>query len=102
MFDTSLPKITEDDIDRLRRDLPDLAEHLNVPDISAITNFFLIKSVIKKDEEKQDGENIVKAVKQDEEEEDEGGKIVEAVSSGNNLESEKAVRALPHLKDLDK
>lgn len=91
LFDTSLPKITEDDVERLKRDLPDLVEHLNVPDISAITNFFLIKSLARKEEEKQEGENVMD-VKQD----------GDVVGSSSNLEYEKGVKVLPHLKDLDR
>ncbi|VEN38250.1 unnamed protein product [Callosobruchus maculatus] len=44
MFDTGLPKITQEDIDRLKKELPDLADNLNVPDTTAVTNFFLTKS----------------------------------------------------------
>nr|CAH7722813.1 unnamed protein product [Callosobruchus chinensis] len=44
MFDTALPKITQEDIDRLKKELPDLADNLNVPDTTAVTNFFLTKS----------------------------------------------------------
>lgn len=86
-------------MERLKRELPDLADHLNVPDLTAITNFFLIKSVVTRKDEKQDGD-----VKLDGEEVGTEGKTAEAVggAAGGNVEGEKAVKVLPHLKDLDR
>lgn len=103
LFDTSLPKITEEDIDRLKLVLPDLVEHLNVPDISAITNFFLIKSIAKRDEEKQYMSENYKAVEEQDFESEE--KTIDAVANdvvNSNLECGKTVKALPHLKDFDR
>lgn len=40
IFDSSLPKLSDEDVDRLKRQLPQLAEHFNLPDTSAIVNFF--------------------------------------------------------------
>lgn len=104
MFDSTLPKITVDDVDRLKKELPDLADNLNVPDTSAITNFFLIKSLVKKEEEKADETVAVEE------------KLVQAVSDvglASNLDhnllkgtgSEPCLttaHGLPHLKDLDR
>lgn len=110
LFDTKLPKITEEHIERLRKhlcQLPDLAEHLNVPDMSAVTNFFLIRSsyVNKRDEEKtgvDDSTRNMKAVKEHGEESEE--KVDEDVKCdvASNVECESAVKGLPHLKDLDR
>ncbi|KAJ8977506.1 hypothetical protein NQ317_017124 [Molorchus minor] len=103
MFDSSLPKITFEDIEKLKNELPELAENLNVPDVSAITNFFLSKSITKKEDEKME-EN--KAVQE---------KIVEIVDEvvGANLDSNllkaagsevsvATAHGLPHLKDVDR
>ncbi|BES88329.1 Autophagy-related protein 11 [Nesidiocoris tenuis] len=45
LFDSELPKLTLDDIENLRSDLPDLALSLSVPDLSQITQFFLNRSI---------------------------------------------------------
>ncbi|KAF6214202.1 hypothetical protein GE061_008941 [Apolygus lucorum] len=45
LFDSELPKLTLDDIEKLRRDLPDLALSISVPDLSQITQFFLNRSI---------------------------------------------------------
>lgn len=101
IFDSKLPKITSDDVERLKNDLPELTKDLTVPDVSGITQFFFVKSQLK--EEKVDE----RAVEE---------KLVQAVSEvglASNLDkgllkpvdSEpflSAHAAIPHLKDLDK
>lgn len=93
-----------EDVDRLKKELPELADNLNIPDTSAITNFFLIKSLVKKEEEKADETVAVEE------------KLVQAVSEvglASNLDhnllkgtgSEPCLtttHGLPHLKDLDR
>lgn len=44
-FDTKLPKLSLEDIELLREKVPDLALSISIPDLSAITQFFLSKSV---------------------------------------------------------
>lgn len=44
IFDSSLPIITVDDIERLKTIIPDLTDTLTVPDLSGI-NFFMTKSI---------------------------------------------------------
>lgn len=101
LFDTSLPKITEEDVERLKRVLPDLVDHLNVPDISAITNFFLIKSIVKKDDEKQDFPENPRSLMKQEVESDERAEKAVANDVNINLDSEKIAK-MAHFKDLDR
>ncbi|XP_072402255.1 uncharacterized protein Atg17 isoform X2 [Diabrotica undecimpunctata] len=112
MFDTGLPKLTQEDIDKLKQDLPDMAENLNVPDTSALTNFFLLRSLTaRKEEEIQDekmgNEEEIKAVEE---------KLIQAVSDvglASDLDRDilrgtgsepclTTATGLPHLKDLDR
>lgn len=58
MFDSHLPKITESDIDRLKEELPELANNLIVPDASSVNNFFLLKSLTKKDDDKPQEDKV--------------------------------------------
>ncbi|XP_077273593.1 autophagy-related 17 isoform X2 [Temnothorax americanus] len=44
VFDNGLPKLTADDMESLRSQLPDLALTISTPDLSGITQFFLSKS----------------------------------------------------------
>ncbi|EGI64641.1 RB1-inducible coiled-coil protein 1 [Acromyrmex echinatior] len=44
VFDNGLPKLTADDMESLRSQLPDLALTISTPDLSSITQFFLSKS----------------------------------------------------------
>ncbi|XP_015435562.1 PREDICTED: RB1-inducible coiled-coil protein 1 [Dufourea novaeangliae] len=45
VFDNGLPKLTADDMESLRSQLPDLALTVSSPDLSSITQFFLSKSL---------------------------------------------------------
>ncbi|XP_046746748.1 RB1-inducible coiled-coil protein 1 isoform X2 [Diprion similis] len=45
VFDSALPKLTSDDMESLRKTLPDLALAVSTPDLSSITQFFLSKSL---------------------------------------------------------
>ncbi|CAG9827239.1 unnamed protein product [Diabrotica balteata] len=112
MFDTGLPKLTQEDIDKLKQDLPDMAENLNVPDTSALTNFFLQRSLTARkeeeiQEEKMGNEEEIKAVEE---------KLIQAVSDvglASDLDRDilrgtgsepclTTATGLPHLKDLDR
>lgn len=102
LFDSGLPKITEEDLDRLKKELPDLADNLNIPDSTVITNFFLMKSLVKKEDEKSEDlkdvqENIVQAVDQFELENTEGN-MIKTVGT----EPSAPTPGLAHIKDLDK
>ncbi|XP_018375015.1 PREDICTED: RB1-inducible coiled-coil protein 1 isoform X2 [Trachymyrmex cornetzi] len=44
VFDNGLPKLTANDMESLRSQLPDLALTISTPDLSSITQFFLSKS----------------------------------------------------------
>lgn len=44
VFDNGLPKLTADDMESLRSQLPDLALTISTPDLNNITHFFLSKS----------------------------------------------------------
>lgn len=109
MFDVALPKITQEDIDRLKKELPDFAENLNVPDASTLINFFLMRSLTRKDyeEEEERGCVEIKAVEE---------KLIQAVNEvgltsdldrdllrGTGSEPCLATsHGLAHLKDLDR
>ncbi|CAK9814981.1 RB1-inducible coiled-coil protein 1 [Anthophora plagiata] len=45
VFDNGLPKLTADDMESLRSQLPDLALTVSSPDLNSITQFFLSKSL---------------------------------------------------------
>ncbi|CAL7935955.1 unnamed protein product [Xylocopa violacea] len=45
VFDNSLPKLTAEDMESLRSQLPDLALTISSPDLNSITQFFLSKSL---------------------------------------------------------
>lgn len=45
VFDNGLPKLTADDMESLKSQLPDLALTISTPDLNSITQFFLSKSL---------------------------------------------------------
>ncbi|CAB0034544.1 unnamed protein product [Trichogramma brassicae] len=45
VFDTNLPKLTAEDIELLKKLVPDLADSVATPDLNSITQFFLTKSL---------------------------------------------------------
>ncbi|XP_032454954.1 RB1-inducible coiled-coil protein 1 isoform X7 [Nasonia vitripennis] len=45
VFDNGLPKLTAEDMESLRQQLPDLASSVSTPDLSSITQFFFSKSL---------------------------------------------------------
>lgn len=101
IFDSSLPKLTEDDVEKLRLELPDLAECLQIPDTSAVENYFMLK------DSKDDLDKTTKTI------EDKLIEVVTEVGLASNLDQTmlKAIEnepqqttphGLPHLKDLDK
>lgn len=101
IFDSRLPKLTAEDIEKLKSELPELTQNITMPDVSAITQFFFVKSLSKEDK------SDIRGVEE---------KLVQAVSDAglaSNLDrgllkptdSEPFLSAhagLPHLKDLDK
>ncbi|CAH1142100.1 unnamed protein product [Phyllotreta striolata] len=108
MFDVILPKITLEDINRLKVELPDLADNLNIPDTSSIENFFLLRSLTRKDDEEiRDKPEETKAVED---------KLIQAVSNvglASDLDRDllrgtgnepclTTAHGLVHLKDFDK
>ncbi|XP_003697208.1 RB1-inducible coiled-coil protein 1 [Apis florea] len=50
VFDNGLPKLTAEDMESLRSQLPDLALTISSPDLNSITQFFLSKSLTSTDE----------------------------------------------------
>lgn len=103
VFDSGLPKLTVEDVLKLKEDLPRLTEHLVIPDNVTAPMFPMIK-------DKNDSDRVDEAVAVEE-------KLVQVVSEvglASNLdqnflkpvESEAVVptatHGLPHLKDLDR
>ncbi|CAH0556839.1 unnamed protein product [Brassicogethes aeneus] len=89
-FDGKLPHITRADVDRLRAELPEFAEHLAMPDTSGFTNFFLTKSLVKAELDKVDESGDIKEVEK---------KLVQVM--GAQLEGN-LPHGLPHLRDIDR
>lgn len=104
MFDAKLPEVTREDVERLRRELPEFAESLTLPDMDRVTNFFLGKAGGAAKEQEKDKVDDAKAVED---------KLIQAVSDvglASNLDKNllKAtgsepclvtVPGLPNLKD---
>lgn len=103
IFDSGLPKLTLDDVLKLKEELPRLTEHLIVPDIVTAPIFPMIK-------DKSENDRVDEAVAVEE-------KLVQVVSEvglASNLDQNflksvegeavvpTAAHGLPHLKDLDK
>lgn len=57
IFDSSLPKVTAEDVHQLRSMLPDMSENCMVHDISAVTSFFS-KFFVKQDDIPDDGRKV--------------------------------------------
>lgn len=102
IFDSGLPKITMEDFMKLKEQCPQLTENLCIPDVNAITNFFMNRSLVKNETDRVDEAVEEKLVQ-----------FVNEVGLEGNLErSLKAIEAagasgvtphgLPHLKDIDK
>ncbi|XP_076271162.1 autophagy-related 17 isoform X6 [Rhynchophorus ferrugineus] len=70
MFDAKLPDITQEDIEKLKKDLPDFADSLTLPDMEHVTNFFLGKNPLTKESDKEKVDDT-KAVEE---------KLIQAVS----------------------
>lgn len=101
IFDSKLPKVTVDDIERLKQELPDLMTSVILPDISGITQFFLQKSQTKEDRIDDRGveEKLVQAVSEVGLASNLDKGLLKPVDSETFLS---AHAAIPHLKDLDK
>lgn len=102
IFDSSLPKLTEEDVERLKQELPEMAENLQLPDTSTVTSYFMLKDA--KDENDRTANKTV---------EDKLIEVVAEVGLASNLDQNilKAIEneptqstphGLPHLKDLDR
>lgn len=105
-FDSELPRLTLEDVERLRVELPEFAEHLEMPDDSGFTNFFMIKSMVKTELDKMDEAtemNVDEKLQQ----------AMQGVGLVDNLDNNlmpvtgaeptvAATHALPHLRDIDR
>ncbi|KAK5646238.1 hypothetical protein RI129_004702 [Pyrocoelia pectoralis] len=102
IFDSNLPKLTVEDLEHLKRDLPDLSENVAIPDIAAINNLFLLKSIAKTDIEKVDERGVDEKIVQ----------VVNEVGLASNLDQNLlkpvdtepclASHGIPYLRDLDR
>jgi hypothetical protein len=100
IFDSSLPKLSEEDVVTLKNELPDLADILDVPDTSAITNYFMLKDAkdeLDKTVNKSDVDKLVEGV-------EEGGSNLDQnlLKTVENEPPQTTSHGLPHLKDLDR
>lgn len=57
-FDSQLPRLCTEDVEFLKRIIPELQEFLQVPDMSHIINFFYNKSVVKTNFDNTDEKNF--------------------------------------------
>ncbi|KAB0797111.1 hypothetical protein PPYR_08105 [Photinus pyralis] len=101
IFDSNLPLLSIEDLEQLKQDLPELAENVVIPDIAAINNLFLVKSIVKSDLDKMDTRGVDEKIVQ----------VVNEVGLGCNLdqtllkpaESEPLMmHGIPYLRDLDR
>ncbi|XP_044588148.1 RB1-inducible coiled-coil protein 1-like [Cotesia glomerata] len=63
VFDNGLPKLTADDMESLKIQLPDLTDSISTPDLNSITQFFLSKSLTSVTSSEEN--NINKIIKED-------------------------------------
>lgn len=101
IFDSSLPKISDEDVEHLKTALPELTANLTVPDMSSITNFFLVKSMVKNELDKTDDRGMEEKLVQ----------VVSDVGLASNLDQKLlkpndtetyVVHGISHLKDIDR
>lgn len=97
--------LTLEDVIQLKEKLPQLMEGFDIPNISAVTNFFISKSVTRSESDRVDESVAV---------EEKLVQVVTEVGLASNMdqnllkpvENEPAVgttpHGLPHLKDIDK
>lgn len=52
MFDAKLPGITEEDVEKLRKEVPEFAENLTLPDMNHVVSFFMGRLSVKGKEDK--------------------------------------------------
>lgn len=52
MFDAHLPNVSTEDVEKLRKLLPEFIDNLTIPDMSHVANFFAGKSSGKEKEDK--------------------------------------------------
>lgn len=104
IFDSNLPKITIEDLEELKNQLPELSENIALPDISAITSFFVMKSPGKTELDKADDKTGV---------EEQLVRAVSEVGLSSNLDENllkptenepclAALSGLTHLKEIDR
>ncbi|XP_012289130.1 RB1-inducible coiled-coil protein 1 isoform X2 [Orussus abietinus] len=68
VFDADLPKLTVEDMNSLKEQIPDLALALSAPDLDGITRFFLSKSLTEDGSEDKKDKNTDEAAKDQERE----------------------------------
>lgn len=102
IFDTNLPRLSEEDIEKLKKEVPELQEFLRVPELSTITNFFLTKSIVKSDFDKSDDRGVEEKLVQVVEEVGLASNLDQNFLKPNDSETCLAAHLLPHLKDLDR
>lgn len=104
IFDSSLPKLTVEDVLELKEQLPKLTESLNVPECLSAPNFPLVKYLSKNEMDRVEEAVAV---------EEKLVQVVNEVGLASNLDenflkpvesepSATTAHGLPHLRDLDK
>lgn len=93
IFDNKLPKLTVEDVEKLKKEVSELQEHLTLPDNSEVMNFFSSKSMQKTytdntdDRSPNSTQNLENAVE----------KIADTLKP-----AETPLMVLPHIKDGDR
>ncbi|KAL3281810.1 hypothetical protein HHI36_005010 [Cryptolaemus montrouzieri] len=103
-FDTGLPKLTHEDVDFLKKELPEMAEYLNIPDSTEPPPLLLLKSILNTEsdklEEQLDADDMLK---QDDDQSEMADNVDKLISKEQGRESSIInPHGLPHLKDFDK
>lgn len=100
VFDSKLPKLSDEDIERLQQELPEQAELLKLPDLSTILNYFMLKDA-KDDVDKAVEDKLIEVVTEAGLASNIDQNLLKAIENETGLLNA-TQQSLPHLKDLDK
>ncbi|XP_063918361.1 RB1-inducible coiled-coil protein 1 isoform X3 [Zophobas morio] len=105
MFDSGLPKLSEEDIHGLKETLPDMADYLHIPDTSAVTNYFMLKDAkedLDKNVDKTVEDKLIEVVAEAGLSSNLDQNILKAIDNEPQEPQQTTSHGLPHLKDLDR
>lgn len=100
VFDSKLPKLTDEDIEHLQKELPEQAALLEMSDLTTILNYFMLKDA-KDDVDKPVEDKLIEVVTEAGLASNDDQNFLKAIENETGLASG-ASQSLPLLKDLDK